>query len=775
MAESIAVPNSDSAVNHNNSTSVALYPLLASVVLAYWLSIGISIGESLRISAVVALQIGFGSVVWQRVSGRRQTSGCENIGMGFATGSLVLVAVRQTAIVFDSRLIELFLLSAVVGVLLPGIWHSWSILRETQRTSFPQRRFFTQISQSDVIITASTGVAILSAREHISAHRILISGILILFAVFIARRPQAVTLETRRLWLSSAFIVTMVALPAMLQTAAPWRNWANRLIQTGSDDVIFSEAFAYIIDLRGPYLDTSQSLSLRYHWLSMAWTGTTGRLANIEPLTMSGLLAPSIGYLVITALIVAILQTSVKSRLLPMVGVVSMFLLSSPGLRLTTIFVENTSNIFGHVWLLATIACYLSTESRKLSYVVCRWTLIGVFTGATVLAKGPYGAVLVVVCGVLLIMESLQERRPPHAVEIGNAIAVITGFVVVYVGFISSSWGSDQVVVGLRSLVEDAPSVQVGVLISFLWILIRLAPILGRPPQTLPAIEIRIISIAAIPAIGIDFWINANGDTYFTNAALAVVALGIAVRVCDFERDITLNRSIRSSWLEVVLSAIAVMCIGSPILSRLPPSLAGQTSLIFGVVVLCGLAAHLVVHSRTNQQLRLRLVTSVVVIASLVLGVFGRISQVGELPQRAEFPTSTELLVMNKIREATNTDAVIATNFGFCRETNCSQNDYRRLFLPALAHREPYLLVLTEVLTSEFPNQNSLSGVLDFVDSPTTPKLNTLVDAGVTHLLLDTTGASKSVTLQISSIGRVIFRISNFVFVDFSSGRVEPS
>ena len=130
---------------------------------------------------------------------------------------------------------------------------------------------------------------------------------------------------------------------------------------------------------------------------------------------------------------------------------------------------------------------------------------------------------------------------------------------------------------------------------------------------------------------------------------------------------------------------------------------------------------------------------------------------------------------MNKIREATNTDAVIATNFGFCRETNCSQNDYRRLFLPALAHREPYLLVLTEVLTSEFPNQNSLSGVLDFVDSPTTPKLNTLVDAGVTHLLLDTTGASQSVTLQISSIGRVIFRISNFVFVDFSSGRVEPS
>lgn len=770
MAESIAVPNSDSAVNHNNPTSVALYPLLASVVLAHWLSIGISIGESLRISAVVALQIGFGSVVWQRISGRRQTSACENIGMGFATGSLVLVAVRQTAIVFDSRLIELFLLSAVVGVLLPGLWHSWLTLRETQKTSFPRRQFFTRISQSDVIVTASTGVAVLAAREHISAHRLLIAGILILLAVLIARRPQAVALETRRLWLSSAFIVTMVALPAMLQTAAPWRDWTNRLIQTGSDDVIFSEAISYIIDFRGPYLDTSQSLSLRYHWLSMAWTGTTGRLANIEPLTMSGLLAPSIGYLVITALIVAILQTNVKSRLLPMVGVVSMFLLSSPGLRLTTIFVENTSNVFGHVWLLATIACYLSTESRKLSYVVRRWTLIGVFTGATVLAKGPYGAVLVVVWGVLLIMKSLQERRLPRAVEIGNAIAVTTGFVVVYFGFLSSSWGSDQVVVGLRSLVEDAPSVQAGVLISFLWILIRLAPILGRPLQALPPNEIRTISIAAIPAIGIDFWINANGDTYFTNAALAVVALGIAIRVCDFERDVTLNRSIRSSWLEVVLSAIAVMCIGSPILSRLPPSLAGQTSLIFGVVVLCGLAAHLVVHSRRNQQLRLRLVTSVVVIASLVMGIFGRISQVGELPQRAEFPTSTELLVMNKIREVTTTDVVIATNFGFCRETNCSRNDYRRLFLPALAHREPYPLVPNRILTTEFANQDSLSRVLEFVDSPTTPTMNTLVNAGVTHFLLDTTGASQSVTLQISSIGRVIFRVSNFIFVDFSSG-----
>lgn len=770
MAESTAVLCSNSVVSHRNSTSVALYPLLASVILAYWLSIGVGIGESLRIIAVVALQIGFGSVIWQRVSGRRQTSGCENIGMGFATGSLVLVAVRQTAIVFDSRLIELFLVSVIVGVLLPGLWQSWSILRETHKTSFPRRRFFTRISQSDVIVTAAAGVAILSAREHISAFRMLIAGILILFAVFNIRRTQAAVLETRRLWLSSAFIVTMVALPAMLQTAAPWRDWANRLINTGSDDIIFSEAVAYIIDLRGPYLDTSQSLALRYHWLSMAWTGTTGRLANIEPLTMSGLLAPSIGYLVITALIVAILQTSVKSKLLPIVGVVSMFLLSSPGLRLTTIFVENTSNIFGHVWLLATIACFLLTEHRKFAYVGRQWILLFIFTGATTLAKGPYGVVLVVVWGALLIMKSLQEWRLPRAVEIGNAIAVTTGFVVVYFRFISSSWGSDQVGLGLRSLVEDAPSIQVGVLISFIWILVRLAPILGRPPQTLPPNGIRAISIAAIPAIGIDFWINANGDTYFTNAALAVVALGIAVRVCDFQRDMTLNRSIRSSWLEVVLSAIAVICIGSPILSRLPPSLVGQTSIIFGIVVLCGLAAHLVLHSRTIQQIRLRQVTSVVVIASLVLGIFGRISQVGELPQRAEFATPTELLVMNKIREATTTDAAIATNFGFCRETNCSRNDYRRLFLAALAHREPYPFVPNRVLTAEFANQESLSKVLEFVDSPTTSKMKTLVNVGVTHFLLDTTGASQSAITQISSIGRVKFRFSNFIFVDLSSG-----
>ena len=769
MAESITVPNSNSTVNHNSSTSVALYPLLASVVLAYWLSIGVSIGESLRISAVVALQIGFGSVIWQRVSGRRQNLACENIGMGFATGSLVLVAVRQTAIVFDNRLIELFLLSAVVGVLLPGIRHSWLIFKETEKTSFPRRQFFTRISQSDVIVTASAGVAILSAREHISAHRMLISGILILFAVFIARRTQAAALETRRLWLSSAVIVTMVALPAMLQTAAPWRDWANRLIQTGSDDIIFSEAVAYIIDFRGPYLDTSQSLALRYHWLSMAWTGTTGRLANIEPLTMSGLLAPSIGYLVVTVLIVTVLQTSVKSKLLPIVGVVSMFLLSSPGLRLTTIFVENTSNIFGHVWLLATIACFLLTERRKSIYVGRQWILLFIFTGATTLAKGPYGVVLVVVWGALLIVKSLQERRLPRAIEIGNAIAVAAGFVTAYFGFISSSWGSEQVVLGLRSLVEDAPSVFVGVLVSLLWILIRLAPILGQPQGASPPNELQTMSIAAIPAIGIDFFINANGDTYFTNAALAVVALGIAVRVCEFERNITLNRRIRTSWLEVVLSAIAVICIGSPILSRLPPSLAGQTSLIFALVALCGLGVHLVVHSRTNQKLRLRLATSVIVFISLTLGIFGRVSQVGELPQRAEFPTSTEVLVMNKIREATTTDAVIATNFGFCRETNCSRNDYRRLFLPALAQRQPYPLVPNGVLTAEFANQDSLSRVLGFVDSPTAPKMNTLVNAGVTHFLLDTTSASQSVTLQIISSSRVIFRVSNFIFVDLSS------
>jgi len=114
---------------------------------------------------------------------------------------------------------------------------------------------------------------------------------------------------------------------------------------------------------------------------------------------MSGLLAPTIGYVVITALIVTALQTSVKSKLLPMAGAVSMTLLSSAGLRLTTIFVENTSNIFGHIWLLATVACYLLNDGRKWTCLSRRWVLLGVFTGATTLAKGPYGAVLVVIWG----------------------------------------------------------------------------------------------------------------------------------------------------------------------------------------------------------------------------------------------------------------------------------------------------------------------------------------------------------------------------------------
>lgn len=78
--------------------------------------------------------------------------------------------------------------------------------------------------------------------------------------------------------------------------------------------------------------------------------------------------------------------------------------------------------------------------------------------------------------------------------------------------------------------------------------------------------------------------------------------------------------------------------------------------------------------------------------------------------------------------------------------------------------------MLPEVLTSEFANQDSLSRVLEFVDSPTTPKMKTLVNAGVKHLLQDTTGASQSVMLQIGTTGRVVFRVSNFVFIDFLSG-----
>ena len=83
------------------------------------------------------------------------------------------------------------------------------------------------------------GVAVLGAREYVSSLRTLTTGILVLFVVFITRRPHAVTLEPRRLWLSSAVIVSVVTLPAVLQSAAPWRDWGEWLIQTGSDDIIF--------------------------------------------------------------------------------------------------------------------------------------------------------------------------------------------------------------------------------------------------------------------------------------------------------------------------------------------------------------------------------------------------------------------------------------------------------------------------------------------------------------------------------------------------------
>jgi hypothetical protein len=90
---------------------------------------------------------------------------------------------------------------------------------------------------------------------------------------------------------------------------------------------------------------------------------------------------------------------------------------------------------------------------------------------------------------------------------------------------------------------------------------------------------------------------------------------------------------------------------------------------------------------------------------------------------------------MSAVRALTDETSVIASNFGICGLDNCSQDDYRRLFIPAIGQRNTFAVALSSRDLSSVVLAR-LTLILDIATKPDRQIANQLAQAGVTHYLL---------------------------------------
>jgi hypothetical protein len=563
------------------------------------------------------------------------------------------------------------------------------------------------------------------------------------------------------------------------QTPKPWPSWSQRLLHTGSDDVIFSEAFAFVVDLQGPFLNAGDSTQWMYHWLSLAWSGSMSRMLNLEPLTMSLLVAPTVGYIAIFFLAKSILEPRIKSNFLPIFVIIAIFLLSSLGFRITAIFVENTSNIFGFVWLLASIKVLLDLSSATKSLAFTRYIALALLIAATALAKAPYAVTLLFILFFrILALYKSSEMKPRRTLCIDLAVCTAAS-ASTYLVFLRESDGvGTSFEFGLRSLVDQPNSLLQGLALTIFWIGIRIMPLfipkLGITPSTDRQLNSLMYGVPA--AIALDLILDSNSDIYFTNAAIAVAGLGIAPAMAGAWQHL-LQQSLRGKLqlLSIVaLFSLLVLPLNQEALNQIR-----QVSNLITYVSLLVMAGALV----TVWSIRTRLseTTSVplsffatLIIFSVVIGLGGRALQVGELPLRSGSPTPEEFAAMSAVRALTDETSVIASNFGICGLDNCSQDDYRRLFIPAIGQRNSYVVAIPEVLNRKLPAEvvSRLELTLAYAVESQHQTTSLLAEEGVTHYLLALKrGEPVPNARDFGNQAHEIFRNGVFVLIQLGNGR----
>lgn len=417
----------------------------------------------------------------------------------------------------------------------------------------------------------------------------------------------------------------------------------------GSDDIVFSESISQSILANGISNNLAATgTGIRYHWLSLAWTGFTSEFAHLPPLAGSSLVAPFVG---LTLGYFALSQIpKSRNKLVPIAQWLTLgVLVSNFGFdRVPIFFVMNTSNIFAVALLLIFILVLTQAESNTLSFFVLMLVLVVL----TILTKVTAGLLTVVLLTIWLVAGTRQVNKIEQSIKL---VLTATTALFAYLLFIRPfSWSQigyslvipNLDVQSLSSLVKESMFIPLVMLLVF------------RSWHFEIDRRVRMILLAAglfsIPRFFLD---GRSGEIYFYVSSLTVV-FAFAVRVLTDE-----GRGVN-------LKTILPMTVGiAPFVFFFPRHI--SETLLFAVLLVIFL---LTFRKGVGRSRIAKYGVAVALVWSILNGVSGIPSGMTRLSRDDVFTFEEVALLHSFGNELTRSD-IIATNRFLCASQTCSFDD----------------------------------------------------------------------------------------------------
>jgi len=760
------------------------------LLLATWLwYLGTPTETLLRALLVLGLQTLLG---WQllRLITRPSTLGAPGaVGISASFGAIAIVVLDQAIrLVTTSWLRDAVLISAIL-VAITVLTIATSKIQSTQLVTTTQVFDRGAVSESG-LVTIVGAFTLFVARGQVSSGRLIAAAVLIVGAVVVLK----LTSSGHRLESIVALAISLssIALASLLRPRVSSIEWKLEPLYFGSDDLIFSEALSFSVSNSGPTEHiAAYGSSLRYHWLSLAWSGTLGRLTDAEPLISSLHLAPAFGYLTICLLVFGIVRQFTTSRMAPLLAALMLFMTNYPIVDNRLIVAENTSNVLGHIWLLSAILLVLLIYQ---SYSTVTVTALVITLMAIFMAK-PHYITPIVIMVILTVLRAIK-RRAAILLTLAVSLTSLFSLAMVYLLFLSPhEWEQRRVrlhagwfglpTTGVLRLFSPVLAIAVVSLLTAGPLLM----LLGHGIRSSNSNRIGGLLAASVWIAGLSslFITGNSSEQYVLGAALSVGAplagavvaqLADNARIRGYVLGLVLILSLAGCWWLLSEWVHVTEVVGSRLNLKDPIPYSIQLLLPLGVVVcagLFGLALHACSRpisgslSDIPRLLRSRvLVCGMMSLIGLQIGAYLADVNYGNAQKQVAPPDDLEALQW--IRENSDKSWRIATNRDLCIDPpHCTEGGSS--FLVSALTRVPVLIEGPRFVVGgqKYPSWvlDRISASLEFAQSPSRTNAGRLTDLGVTHFYFDDASPPGIPTVaDLADVGVVLYSQKNRLVLD---------
>ena len=407
-----------------SSERIGLGVLVSVFICLSMIASGVGIRAAVLLTLIVALQTVGGIAVWDWISCEVRRNPIESISMGAAIG-----------FIFSTLLDQLFLHTPLHQI-------AWYIPTLMTVAYFLIRRSSYEMAKFDHDGWPPSWYALfifafsLLAYSPLEKYQ-LIGAIFLLGYVEVLRRSsiQREKSQYQQFWFPLVGVVASALLMFLLARQISTSSLFYRQLFIGTDDILMNEQRASSVALWG-IADHSAAtgIPMKYHWLSLAWSGMTSRIADAQPFAVTLHLVPLLAFIVIGFLLLSIASRISVNRWVILSAVPILFLSNSIPIPFRFYYVNNVSNVFTHIWFFAFVICFINLLERP---SIRSAFLLPVFSSAVILGKGPFGIVLALGICFSLAYILLFSRQLKHLIT--ALVFSLLFMVMTYIFFIRST------------------------------------------------------------------------------------------------------------------------------------------------------------------------------------------------------------------------------------------------------------------------------------------------------------------------------------------------